>query len=195
MQRPVVSSEFLLSRYSLSWRLMDYALQHEGIRGWLSWNAAVQMAVQRVSTHKYSPEELALASLDRRQQDRKHELVRGLAGKERPAARECLHATWLHVVLAWLWESRGELSGAEQWLEVIYTDFDEPQGMASMIRRAPSRVVTFGGSWEERREAAWRQFLDQRPAEARATGSSASGGPSANAQSKSIGKPKRLISR
>jgi hypothetical protein len=192
MQRPVVSTEFLLRRYSLSWRLMEYALQHEGIRGWLCWNAAIQMAIQRVSTHKYSPEDLALASLDRRNHERRDDLVRKLAQRERPVTAESLQATWLHVVLAWLDAKREDLGEVGPWLDTVYADFDQPLAMAPMIRRASARVIAFGGSWEERRDSVWRHFLDeQRPAEARmATCESTE-----SDASKSIRNPKRLISR
>jgi hypothetical protein len=141
---------FIRSRAHLTWREVEFGLQN----GWLTDEAAIELAIDRVMAGDDSPGVLELASVLPGEKYKVTEIIRGLAERD----RECSNGKWLFLLLAWLYENRDAVHDALGVVEEFYADFDYPEEIASFVKYMPPEDPLRVG--ESYLMDAWRQYLE-----------------------------------
>ena len=148
--------KFVISRTSLSWQEVSYAIQ----QGFLTPHSAVEHANEIIKSHDVFPDSiLELASLNKG--DPVHELLEELMASERLLSAECISNKWLYLLLAWIFENRKSYEDALAVVEGIYADFDYPEGIESFVRYMPGESSGAGDGQEnlDRLFARWEEYL------------------------------------
>jgi hypothetical protein len=143
-------STFIRPRSHVTWREVEFGLQN----GWLTDEAAIELAIDRVNAGDDSPDVVDLASLLPHDLYKVPEIVRRLAERD----PECSRDKWLFLLLAWLYEHRADVEDPLGVVEELYADFDYPEGMASFVRYMPPQDPSRVG--ESYLLDAWRRYLD-----------------------------------
>jgi hypothetical protein len=141
---------FIRSRAHLTWREVEFGLQN----GWLTDEAAIDIAISHVTASDDSPDVVELASVLPHERCKVPEIVRRLT-KRGP---ECSKDKWLFLLLAWLYEHRDDIEEPLGGVEELYADFDYPEEMASFVRYMPPQDPSRVG--ESYLFDAWRRYLD-----------------------------------
>lgn len=150
--------DFVRQRVNLSWRDVQFGLERQLIAP----QVAIDKAMDRVSgSAAASSKEIELAGLS--ENDPILDLVIGLAEVENVASDETVQATWLYLVLAWMFENRASLRDSLGLVEEVYSDFGYPREIASFVRYMPMVGPDLGNC--EQNEARlydrWKSYLDE----------------------------------
>lgn len=141
----------------LTWRTILFGLENE----LLDPAAASQAAAASLDQLDPSPELIELAAA--RDGEPVLTYVRQLAELESPSADPQVSERWLFLVLAWLFENRGDLPDPLQTVETVYAEFDYPEEMAGFVRYMPSDDPDLGSPKlnQDRLVDKWGRFLRQ----------------------------------
>jgi hypothetical protein len=135
----------------MSWRDVRFGLANE----LLDPQAPVELAVDQVGGRaEPSAALLELAGVGKNETTR--ELVEQLANEEPPCSEDESRDKWLYLVLAWLYEHRGEVPDPLQRVEEVYADFGYPVQIAKFVRYMPMKGPDPGT-----REANERRLFEQ----------------------------------
>ena len=145
-----IPSTFIRLRSHLTWREVELGLQN----GWLTDEAAIDLAIDRVTAGDDSPDVVELASVLPHEKYKAPFIVRGLAERDSACSRE----KWLFLLLAWLYEHRDTVEEPLALVEQLYADFDYPEEMASFVRYMPPQDPSRVG--EPYLLDAWRRYLE-----------------------------------
>jgi hypothetical protein len=147
--------DFVRQRVKLSWRDVQFGLEHQLIAP----RIAIDKAMDRLcESGEASQDEVDLAS--RSESEPILALVGRLAAAENAAADD-VQANWLYLVLTWLFESRASLSDPLAKVEEVYSDFGYPHEIASFVRYMPMVGPDLGNQNEARLYDYWKSYLDQ----------------------------------
>ncbi|HJQ35809.1 MAG TPA: DUF2247 family protein [Thermoanaerobaculia bacterium] len=145
-----IPSTFIRRRCHLTWHEVEFGLQN----GWLTDDAAIDLAIDRVTAGDESADVVALASVLPHEKDKAPQIIRRLAERD----PECSNEKWLFLLLAWLYEHRDSIDEPLAVVEQLYADFDYPEAMAGFVRYMPPQDPARVG--EPYLLDAWRRFLD-----------------------------------
>jgi hypothetical protein len=151
-----ISYEFLRQRVKISWRDVQFGLEHQLIGPIV----AIQLAAARCEADSASQDEVELGG--RLESESICELVRRLADAE-IMTEEDIQTKWLYLVLAWLFENRALVNDPLGMVEEIYSDFGYPREMSSFVRYMPMVGPDLGSHSqnEARLYERWEKFLDE----------------------------------
>lgn len=152
-----IPATFASGKAVLSWRDLRFGIVCE----LLDPQAAIEFAIEQLgSEDEPAPALLELASAGRGEPVMPW--VDQLAAAEAPCDEVLIRDKWLHIVLAWLYEHRAELSDPLQTVEEVYADFDYPEQIASFVRYMPMQGPDLGSRLanERRLFERWKVFVE-----------------------------------
>jgi hypothetical protein len=141
---------FIQSRSRLTWREVEFGLEN----GWLTNEAVIALAINRVTTGDVSTDVLALASVLPNEKYEVPQILRRLAERD----SVCSKGKWLFLLLAWLYEHRDAVEEPLGVVEQLYADFDYPEEIASFVRYMPPEDPSRVG--ESYLLDSWRRYLE-----------------------------------
>jgi hypothetical protein len=141
---------FIRPRSRLTWREVEFGLEN----GWLSDDAAIDLAIDRVTAGDDSRDVVELASVLPHEKYKIPQIVRRLAERD----PRCSKDKWLFLLLAWLYEHRKIVEEPLAVIEQLYADFGYPEEIASFVRYMPAQDPSRVG--EPYLLDAWRRYLD-----------------------------------
>jgi hypothetical protein len=149
---------FLRSRVRMSWREMRFGLAND----LLDPHAPVDLAVDQV-TELAEPSAALLELAGASKNEPTSDLVEDLANDEAPRSDNEIRDKWLYLVLAWLYEHRGEYPDPLQRVEEVYADFGYPEQIAKFVRYMPMEGPDLGSreANEGRLFDRWKRYLDE----------------------------------
>jgi len=149
---------FVGERTHMSWSDVRFGLVNQ----LLDPLAAIEMAVDQVGEYEDSSGSLLeLAGAGKNEPIM--ELVEQLASGESPRSEEETRKKWLYLVLAWIYEHRGEDPDPLQRVEEVYADFGYPEHIASFVRYMPMQGPDLGSrdANERRLFERWKRYIDE----------------------------------
>jgi hypothetical protein len=153
---------FIRGRVRLSWT--DAAWGYEN--GYLTWKDAVEMACDRLSEGEDDTILIELAGLTETDAHEAGKLLGKLSEKYPTVSGQPPPCKWLFLVLAWVFENRDSIHDPLEMVEMIYSDFDYPEELASFVRYMPvSDGYNPSAHTHEQNQARlianWKKYLDQ----------------------------------
>jgi hypothetical protein len=141
----------------MSWRDVRYGLANE----LLDPQAPVELAVDQVGG-RAEPSAALLELAGASKNETTVELVEQLANEEPPRSEDEIRDKWLYLVLAWLYEHRGDFPDPLQRVEEVYADFGYPEQIAKFVRYMPMEGPDLGSreANERRLFEQWRQYIE-----------------------------------
>lgn len=145
----------------LTWREALFGLENQLIDP----KAVSQLAVAGLDQLDPPPALIDLATSHSGEPTLHH--VRQLAELEPTRSNSLSARKWLYLVLAWLFEHRGELPDPLQSVESVYAEFDYPDKLADFVRYMPSDDPDLGDPQlnEDRLIGRWERYLAEEQAQ------------------------------
>lgn len=154
----VLPYDFVTKKVQLTWRDILYAIDRQIFLP----KAAVEHAIIELSNvEDFTQPLLDLASLTKNESVQPY--MYELANLEPEQPNENIEEKWLYLILAWLFENRGNYSDPLGIVEQIYADFNYPTQISAFIRYMPSDEPDLGSSGlnEARLYKKWEVYLKE----------------------------------
>jgi len=157
-----IPTDFVLQRTRLSWSEAQYGLG----RGWLDTRAMIDLAVTALEEKTDSSSlEARLAGLRENETWDVPRLVEELAKSEPEHSIEEAKRKWLCLILAWVYENRGDFDNPLAIVDEIYADFDYPEEIKRFVSYMPSPEPTSTPLYKpetprERLVRLWKEYVD-----------------------------------
>jgi hypothetical protein len=133
MKLTPIPYSFIRERVLLSWR--DALWGYE--RQLIGWSDVVDIAGDRLLLDSDNPLEIELSCLEKSEAQQVGELLHVLANNEPDEAGSASDKKWLFLVLAWLFENKGDVPDPLSEVESIYADFDYPPEIEGFVSYMP----------------------------------------------------------
>ena len=144
-------------------RLLSWREVHVGLReDWLTPASAIDLAIRRFQQGHEDPGVLELAGLLPDDGAEARAIVGRLAERDTERDEQAARLTWLRLLLAWVFQNRGDFSDPLGIVEELYADFGHPNEIRHLVRYNESSETT-----ESREEALavllarWEKYLDE----------------------------------
>jgi hypothetical protein len=156
-----IPATFIRDRAPMSWRELKFGIDHE----LLDPAAIVDLAPEQSEQHDRGLN--AWVDLARADPGAGSEIVDEFASAEQELSESEIRDKWLYLVLAWIYEYRGEFRDPLQIVEAVYADFGYPPEIEQFVRYMPMEGPDLGTreANEQRLIERWKNYLDARAAQ------------------------------